>query len=94
MVGAERWRNPDDLPKDCEERRVEDYAKLRQPLDPQVFIHDMRAELDHEPSELNDGLGGKGLRCLKVSGRKTGAIQLTPLDAAHRADQLASAQGR
>ncbi|GAA4070074.1 hypothetical protein GCM10022214_26920 [Actinomadura miaoliensis] len=94
MVGAERWRNPDDLPEDCEERQVEDYAKLRQPLNPQVFIDDMRTELDHEPSELNDGLGGKGLRRLKVSGRNTGAIQLTPLDAAHRADQPAPTQGR
>jgi len=81
--GADRWRNPDDdLPKDYEERRAENYAKLRKPLDPQVFIDEMRAELDHELSELNDALGGKGLRWLKISDRKTGAIQLTPLDPA------------
>jgi hypothetical protein len=81
--GADRWRNPDDdLPKDYEERRAENYAKLRKPLDSQVFIDEMRAELDHELSELNDALGGKGLRWLKISDRKTGAIQLTPLDRA------------
>jgi hypothetical protein len=72
--GADRWRNPDDdLPKDYEERRAENYAKLRKPLDPQVFIDEMRAELDHELSELNDALGGKRLRWLKISDRKTGA---------------------
>jgi hypothetical protein len=39
VIGADRWRNPDeDLPQDFEERRVEHYAKLRKPLDPGVFI--------------------------------------------------------
>jgi hypothetical protein len=85
VKGADRWRNPDDdLPKDCEARRAENYAKLRKPLDPQVFIAEMRSELDHELSQLNDALGGKGLRWLKISDRKTGAITLTPLDAAGR----------
>jgi hypothetical protein len=60
VVGTERWRNPDDdLPKDYEQRRAENYAKLRKPLDPQAFIEEMRAELDHELSQLNDALGGK-----------------------------------
>jgi Tn3 transposase DDE domain len=83
VKGADRWRNPDDdLPKDYEARRAENYAKLRKPLDPQVFIEEMRSELDHKLSQLNDALGGKGLRWLKISDRKSGAITLTPLDAA------------
>src|SRR5690606_34574085 len=83
VEGADRWRNPDDdLPADYEQRRAENYAKLRKPLDAQVFIEEMRAELDHELSQLNDALGGKGLRWLKISDRKSGAIQLTPLEAA------------
>lgn len=39
MVGADRWRNPDeDLPRDFEHRRSEHYAALCKPLDPTVFI--------------------------------------------------------
>ncbi|TKK84234.1 hypothetical protein FDA94_30385 [Herbidospora galbida] len=83
VVGADRWRNPDDdLPTDYEVRRFENYAKLRKPLDPSVFIDELRDELDFELSQLNDALGGRGLPWLKISDRKTGAIQLSPLDAA------------
>jgi hypothetical protein len=39
VVGASRWRNPDDdLPADFELNRDVHYAALRQPLDPQAFI--------------------------------------------------------
>ncbi|MCA1679212.1 MAG: Tn3 family transposase, partial [Actinobacteria bacterium] len=35
VIGADRWRNPDDdLPVDYEQRRVEHYRSLRKPLDP------------------------------------------------------------
>ena len=38
VVGADKWRNPDeDLPADFEERRAENYAKLRKPLDSRAF---------------------------------------------------------
>ncbi|CAI7974471.1 hypothetical protein FRAHR75_1390012 [Frankia sp. Hr75.2] len=62
VLGADRWRNPDDdLPKDFEANRAENYAKIRKPLDPQVFIDQLRAEMDAELSALNSGLAGKGL---------------------------------
>ncbi|MEZ0070811.1 hypothetical protein [Planotetraspora sp. GP83] len=82
--GRDRWRNPDDdLPTDFEANRAENYAKLRKPLDPQVFIDQLRSEMDAELSALNDALGGKGLAWLKIAERRgAGAIQLTPLDAA------------
>lgn len=39
VVGADRWRNPDqDLPSDFEARRQEHYTALRKPLDPTAFI--------------------------------------------------------
>ncbi|MEU7878269.1 Tn3 family transposase [Microbispora bryophytorum] len=84
VVGADRWRNPDDdLPKDFETRRAENYANLRKPLDPQVFIDQLRSEMDAELSALNDALGGRGLAWLKIAERRNaGAIQLSPLDAA------------
>ena len=38
VAGAGKWRNPDeDLPADFEERRAENYAKLRKPLDSRAF---------------------------------------------------------
>ena len=51
MVGADKWRNPDeDLPADFDGRRVEHYAALRKPIDASEFIdqlrHEMRTELD------------------------------------------------
>ncbi|MFC6083010.1 DUF4158 domain-containing protein [Sphaerisporangium aureirubrum] len=84
VVGADRWRNPDDdLPKDFETHRAENYANLRKPLDPQVFIDQLRSEMHAELSALNDALGGKGLAWLKIAERRNaGAIQLNPLDAA------------
>jgi hypothetical protein len=39
VVGADRWRNPDeDLPADFEEHRVEHDGRLGQPLDERVFV--------------------------------------------------------
>jgi TnpA family transposase len=84
VVGADRWRDPDDdLPKDFEDRRAENYAKLRKPLDPQAFVDQLRGEMDAELSALNDALAGKGLAWLKIAERRNArAIHLTPLDAA------------
>ncbi|WP_433258535.1 hypothetical protein ACQPYK_23825 [Streptosporangium sp. CA-135522] len=83
VVGADRWRNPDDeLPKDFEADRAENCATLRKPLDPQVFVDQLRQEMDAGLSALNDALGGKGLAWLKIAERcNAGAIHLTPLDA-------------
>lgn len=39
VVGADRWRNPDqDLPADFDDRRAEHYRALRKPLDATAFI--------------------------------------------------------
>ena len=72
VLGAEKWRNPDDdLPKDFEANRVENYGKLRKPLDPKRFTAELAEEMDAELSALNDALG-KGLAWLKISDRKSG----------------------
>ncbi|MGV9838044.1 Tn3 family transposase [Nocardia niigatensis] len=83
VIGAEKWRNPDDdLPKDFEANRAENYAKLRKPLDPKRFTAELAQEMDAELSALNEALDGKGLAWLKIADRRNaGAIQLTPLDA-------------
>jgi len=80
VVGAQRWRNPDqDLPADFDERRVEHYRELRQPLDPAQFIAGLRDELAGELTTLNDTL--PDLPWLSISDGRSGAIKLTPVEA-------------
>ena len=78
VVGAHEWRNPDeDLPTDFETRRAEHYDKLHKPLDPTAFTAALRDEMRGQLAALNDAL--PGLEWLRITNRKSGAIQLTPL---------------
>jgi len=57
VVGADRWRNPDeDLPADFAERRAENYRELRKPLDPAVFVEELREQMRTELAALNEQL--------------------------------------
>ncbi|MGH3820655.1 MAG: DUF4158 domain-containing protein, partial [Pseudonocardiaceae bacterium] len=82
VAGADRWRNPDeDLPADFEDKRAENYAQLRKPVNPTTFTAEMREEMHTELAALHDAL--PGLDWLEIKdGRKNGAIILTPLQAA------------
>ena len=82
VTGADRWRNPDDdLPKDFEANRAENYQALRKPLDPATFIGELREEMETELAALNEAL--PALDWLQIKERKNGgAIILTPLEAA------------
>ena len=82
VVGADKWRNPDeDLPADFEERRAENYARLRKPLDPKAFTAQLRAEMTEALADLNDHL--PELDWVDIKERaKAGPIILTDLDAA------------
>lgn len=80
MVGAHEWRNPDeDLPADFEVHRAEHYDKLRKPLDPKAFTAELREEMRTGLRALNDAL--PDLPWLRITDRKSGAIQLTALEA-------------
>ena len=81
VVGAGKWRNPDeDLPADFEERRAENYAKLRKPLDPKAFTGQLRAEMEEALAGLNDRL--PELDWVDIRERaKAGPIVLTDIDA-------------
>jgi hypothetical protein len=81
VVGADKWRNPDeDLPADFEDRRAENYAKLRKPLDPKAFTSQLRAEMEKALADLNDHL--PELDWVDIRERaKAGPIVLTDLDA-------------
>lgn len=57
VVGAMEFRDPDeDLPRDFAERRAENYAKLRKPLDPSEFIGQLREEMRAELAALDGAL--------------------------------------
>jgi TnpA family transposase len=80
VVGAHEWRNPDeDLPTDFEVHRAEHYDKLHKPLDPTAFTAELREEMRTELAALNDAL--PDLPWLRITDRKSGAIQLTALEA-------------
>jgi TnpA family transposase len=80
VVGAGRWRNPDeDLPKDFEARRTEHYGELRKPRDPQAFIDQLREEMTTELTALDDAL--PDLDWVDIKERTTGTIKLTAPEA-------------
>jgi len=81
VVGADSWRNPDeDLPVDFEQRRRENYGELRKPLDPSVFIGDLRGEMTAALDELDNAI--PDLEWLDVTDRASGAIMLSRYEAA------------
>jgi len=81
VLGADRWRNPDeDLPQDFEQRRTEHYAALSKPLDPSEFIEEVRCQMRAELQALHRAL--PELEFLEIADRgKQGAVKLTPLPA-------------
>jgi len=80
VVGANRYRNPDDdLPADFEQNREDYYRALNLPLDVERFIADLQAEMRDALSAFDAGL--KKNPYVRLSGKGGGWITLTPLDA-------------
>jgi len=80
VVGADRWRNPDeDLPADFAERREQNYRELRKPVDPAVFVEELREQMRTELAALNAELPQLGW--VQITERRSGAIKLTPVPA-------------
>ncbi len=80
VVGADRWRSPDeDLPADFAERREQNYRELRKPLDPAVFVEELREQMSTELAALNTALPQLGW--VQITERRSGAIRLTPVPA-------------
>ena len=81
VVGAGVWCNPDhDLPADFETRRTENYLALGKPIDPNVFIDDLRNEMVSVLIDLNDNIDD--LDWVDIRERASGPIVLTRFDAA------------
>jgi len=81
VVGADSWRNPDqDLPADFEQHREQNYRELRKPLDPSVFIDQLRTEMVDSLGALDAAL--PGLDWVQITDRASGPITLTKHEAA------------
>jgi TnpA family transposase len=85
VVGADRYRNPDeDLPSDFADRRAAYYAALNQPLDADAFVETLRRGMDEALRALNDGLP----RNSSVTILRSGKIVVSPLAAQPEPAQL------
>lgn len=79
MVGANRYRNPDeDLPADFETQRASYYQALDLPLDPDRFIAGLQEDLRTALATLDAGLPGNWL--VRITGKRGGSIMVTPFE--------------
>ena len=79
VVGADRFRNPDDdLPADFDTQRTHYYAAIQQPESADDFIAGVRKAMEDALSTLNDGLPKNPKVTLRVQGKNR--IKLSPLD--------------
>ncbi|MGB5831033.1 MAG: Tn3 family transposase [Thiohalocapsa sp.] len=80
VVGADRYRNPDDdLPLDFEEKRASYYQALEQPEDARHFIATVQHAMQDELEQLNKTLPKNQYVRLRDKGKKR--IVLSPLAA-------------
>ena len=78
VVGADRYRNPDDdVPKDFEARRTEYYQELAQPANATDFVEKVKSDLAAALGRLNMALPRQSFVRLRSTGEKR--ISLTPL---------------
>jgi hypothetical protein len=81
VVGADAWRNPDeDLPADFETNRAENYRALNKPIEPQLFIDELRTKMVSALTDLSVNIDD--LDWLTIRERAAGPIVLTRFDAA------------
>ena len=79
VVGANRYRNPDeDLPPDFEINKVKYYQELKLPLDPEVFINDLKTEMHNKLAMLDAGLPKNPK--VKIVNKSGGWIALSPYE--------------
>jgi TnpA family transposase len=78
VVGADRYRDPDeDLPKDFDERREDYYADLGQPLEADRFVDGLKAEMEEALQGLDAGIPKNDM--VRISERSGGRISVSPL---------------
>jgi TnpA family transposase len=81
VVGADRYRNPDeDLPADFEAQRIAYYQALKLPLDADRFIADLQAEMREALRILDAGMPANQLVRIGRKRKKDVWITVTPFD--------------
>ena len=79
VVGADRYRNPDDdLPSDFDAQREPYYQALDLPLDAGQFIAKLQNEMRLALQTLDDGLPSNPL--VRITPKKGGQITVTPFE--------------
>ena len=79
VVGADRYRNPDeDLPADFDIRRKEYYEALKLPLDVDEFIRNQKNEMHLALLKFDSGLPKN--QKVKILNKSGGWISVTPFD--------------
>jgi len=80
VIGANRYRNPDDdVPADFEAQRTPYYRALNLPLEADRFIADVQVEMRQALNTLDAGLPTNAL--VRIGLKRAGWITVTPLDA-------------
>jgi hypothetical protein len=78
--GANRFRNPEeDLPKDFEEKREENYKALKQPLDTEEFINEIRTNMYKGLKKLDKNMP-KNEKVILTKRGNNSWITITPFD--------------
>ncbi len=79
VVGANRYRNPDeDLPVDFEARRPAYYQALNLPLEAERFITTLQEDMRAALGALDAGLPDN--RLVRITGKRGGSITVTPFE--------------
>ncbi len=79
VVGANRYRNPDeDLPTDFEKHRETYYQALNLPMDVESFIAPLKTALSEALVNLNEGIPKN--KKVKILDKKNGWIRVSPLE--------------
>ena len=79
VVGASRYRNPDeDLPTDFEQHRETYYQALKLPMDVDSFITPLKTALSSGMISFNEGIPKN--KKVKILDKKNGWISVSPLD--------------
>ncbi|MFL5704032.1 MAG: Tn3 family transposase [Ktedonobacteraceae bacterium] len=80
VVGANKYRNPeDDLPKDFEQKREEYYQALNQPREAEAFVNQLRTEMMEAMASFDRTLP-KISNKVRISDKNGGWIHLSPLE--------------
>jgi Tn3 transposase DDE domain len=80
VVGANRYRNPEeDLPSDFDLRRIEHYQALKQPLEADTFIEELKQKMHTSLQRLDKGL--RQNQKVRILSKGSGWISVSPLEA-------------